>query len=177
MKTSSIVSRTNINRGVFKVVFLDGPAIHNAKRGDSRKSIPENETIFATFEQCARMASNLRFAIFRAPKHDSRAKGFSSVSLNTFRANLRIDSQESGHPSGGGGDSAYRGRIPWYAFGPCIFDSPMLWGWLLHIAVLYSLCLSSRGEQPRTECTKIEHRHSLAIFNCRLARVLQGFLQ
>ena len=43
---------------------LDGPAIRDANRGDSRESIRRKTPIFITFERFARIASNLRFAMF-----------------------------------------------------------------------------------------------------------------
>ena len=58
---------------------LDGPAIRNANRGDLPESICKSrfaaKPIFITFEQFARIASNLRFAIFKAPKRDSQKGG------------------------------------------------------------------------------------------------------
>ena len=55
---------------------LDGPPIRNANRGDSRESIRVNrfaekkkKTILITLERFARIASNLRFAVF----HEGRS--------------------------------------------------------------------------------------------------------
>ena len=39
---------------------------------------------FITFERFARITSNLRFAIFRAPEHDPKKGGFSSRTLRRF---------------------------------------------------------------------------------------------
>ena len=60
---------------------LDGPAIRNANRGDSRESIRRRNPISTTFEQVARIASDLRFAIFSALACTSQ-KGFR---LGTFK--------------------------------------------------------------------------------------------
>ena len=65
------------------VLSLDGPAIRNANRGDSRESIRANRFAgmkspilkFITCERFARIASNLRFAMFSPPKRDSQKKG------------------------------------------------------------------------------------------------------
>ena len=51
-----------------KPLTLDGPAIRNANRGDSRESIRRKNLILITFERFARIASNLRFAIFNPPE-------------------------------------------------------------------------------------------------------------
>ena len=53
---------------------LDGPAIRNANRCDSRESIRRETPIFITFERFARIASNLRFE-FLAPRSAIRKQG------------------------------------------------------------------------------------------------------
>ena len=53
---------------LFTEVYLDGPAIRNANRGDSRESIRRKKPIFITRERFARIASNLQFALFSPPK-------------------------------------------------------------------------------------------------------------
>ena len=72
------------------VIYLDGLAIRNANRGDSRESIRENrfaeETLFSYRLSDSRIASNLRFAIFQALKRDSQKRGFSS---GTVKLGLR----------------------------------------------------------------------------------------
>ena len=79
---------------------LDGPAIRDANRGDSRESIcrKKQNPIFIPLERFARIASNLQFAVLNAAIHKKR--GFSSrTSLIVF--DLRIDSHESGHLKAG----------------------------------------------------------------------------
>ena len=51
---------------------LDGLAIRNANRGDSRESIRRKPRIFIMIERFARIASNLRFAVFSPSKRDSQ---------------------------------------------------------------------------------------------------------
>ena len=63
---------------------LDGPAIRNANRGDSRESIRRKTSIFIRCERFARIPSNLRFAIFSPTKRDSQKMGFSSGTLKRF---------------------------------------------------------------------------------------------
>ena len=90
---------------LWSVPNLDGPAIRNANRGDSRESIRrKKKNIFITCERFARIASNLRFAIFSPPPPSPiRNKGVRFSNPETIRenqairANLRIDSRESGH--------------------------------------------------------------------------------
>ena len=63
---------------------LDGPAIRNANRGNSRESIlrkKKKKPYCHTFERFARIASNLRFAIFQCPETRFAKKGFSSGTL------------------------------------------------------------------------------------------------
>ena len=75
-------------------------AVRNANWGGSQKK----KNIFITCKLFARIASNLRFAIFRPLKHDSQ-KGVQFRNPETIRenqairANLQIDSRESGHLS------------------------------------------------------------------------------
>ena len=66
---------------------LDGPAIRNANQGDSRESIRRKNPISITWERFARIASNLRFAIFSPPPPEARfaKKGFSSGPWNDSR--------------------------------------------------------------------------------------------
>ena len=63
---------------------LDGQAIRNANRGDSRESIRRKTPIFITCERFARIASNLRFAIFGPPEARFAKKGFGSGTLKRF---------------------------------------------------------------------------------------------
>ena len=58
-------SHSNAFRYTVHSIF-DGPAIRNANRGDTHESICRNFSICMTFERCARIASNLRFAILGA---------------------------------------------------------------------------------------------------------------
>ena len=93
--------------GIFLKLNLDGPAIRNANRGDSPEStranrLAEKKTIFITFERFERIASNLRFAILSSPKCDSHKKKGSAEAIGAnqaIRANLQLDSRESGHLS------------------------------------------------------------------------------
>ena len=66
----------------------------------------EEKPIFITCKRFARIASDLRFAIFSPPKRDSQKKkevqfgNPETIRENrVIRANLRIDSRESGHRS------------------------------------------------------------------------------
>ena len=74
-------------------------------RTDSRESICRKTPIFITCERFAQIASKLRFSICSPPKRDSRKKGVQFGNPETIRenqamrANLRIDSRESGHLS------------------------------------------------------------------------------
>ena len=82
--------------------FLHGLAIRNANQGDSRESIRRKTPIFITCERFARIASNLRVAIFNPLKRDSQKRGSVRGPSNDLResgihANLRIDSLESSH--------------------------------------------------------------------------------
>ena len=68
---------------IFHVFSLDGLAIRNANRRDSRESIRTNQIrrkipVFMTCERFARIASNLRFGIFSPLKRAICKKGFSS---------------------------------------------------------------------------------------------------
>ena len=81
---------------------LDDPAIRNANRGNLREPIRANRfaektLFFITCERFARIASNLRFAIFSPPKRDSFGNPEMIRKNQAIRANLRIDSRESGH--------------------------------------------------------------------------------
>ena len=80
-----------------------GLAIRNTNRADSCKSIPANrfahidsqqKSYFRDIRRFERIASNLRFAIFSAPKRDSTKRGFSSGtssdSCESICANLAI---------------------------------------------------------------------------------------
>ena len=71
-------------RITFRPPTLEGPVIRNENRGDSRESIRRNTLIFITSERFARIALNLRFAIFSPPKRDSQKKGFRSGTLKRF---------------------------------------------------------------------------------------------
>ena len=72
--------------------------------GDSQR---ESTKKIIVCNRSARIASNLRFAIFSPPKRGSQKKGaqFGNPEMNranqAIRANLRIDSSESGHLSYG----------------------------------------------------------------------------
>ena len=74
-------------------------------RIDSRESIRRKTSIFTTFERFARIASNLRFAIFSPPPPEARfaKKGVRFGNPETIRenqairSNLQIDSRESVH--------------------------------------------------------------------------------
>ena len=79
-------------------------ARRNANRGNSRESIRRKNPIFITGERFARIASNLRFANFKAPRSAIRKKeefgNPETIRENqTIRANLQIDSRELGHLS------------------------------------------------------------------------------
>ena len=71
------------------LLFVDGPAIRNANRGFLYELICANRfadqtNIFITSERFARIASNMRFAIFWCPETRSQKKGFSSGTLRRF---------------------------------------------------------------------------------------------
>ena len=55
--------------------LLDGPAIRNANRGIRENRFAEESLFCITFKRFARIASNLRFAIFSPPKRDSKKRG------------------------------------------------------------------------------------------------------
>ena len=90
------------NPMVKRLTHLDIPTIRNANRGDSRESMRRTTPYSITCQRFARIASKLRFAIFSPPNRDSQKRGFSSGTPETIRenqvirANLRIDSRESG---------------------------------------------------------------------------------
>ena len=58
-------SKTKLNKNTLQK--LNGPAIRNANRSDSRESIRRKRPIFIMFERFAQITSNLRFTIFSAP--------------------------------------------------------------------------------------------------------------
>ena len=73
---------------------------------DSRESIRRKNPIFMTCERFARIASILRFAMFSPSKRDLQRRGevqFGNPETirenQAIRANLQIDSRESGHLS------------------------------------------------------------------------------
>ena len=73
-----------------------------ARRFATRESIRRKTPIFITCERFARIASNLRFALFSPPKRNSQKEvqfgNPGTIRENqAIRANLRIDSGESGH--------------------------------------------------------------------------------
>ena len=85
---------------------LDGLAIRNANRGDSRESIRRKTPVFVTCERFSRIASNLILAVFlnfSPPEARFAKKGVQCGNPETIRENqairgkLRIDSRESGH--------------------------------------------------------------------------------
>ena len=69
---------------------LDGPAIRNANRGDSRESIRRKKTIFITCERFARIASNMRFTVLSPPKRAIRRKGVRFGNPETICENRAI---------------------------------------------------------------------------------------
>ena len=71
---------------VLCIAFLDGPAIRNANRGDSRESI----RAILTFERFTRIASNLRFAMFWCPEMRFTKKGGQFRNPQAIRANQAI---------------------------------------------------------------------------------------
>ena len=76
-------------------------------QGDSRESIRRKTPMFITCKRFPRIASNLRFAIFSPPESRFAKRGVQFGSPEpirenqAIRANLRIDSRESGHLSSG----------------------------------------------------------------------------
>ena len=78
---------------------LDGPVIRNANRGDSRESIPSKNPFSQRSSDSCESPQIFNSQCFSAPKRDSQKKGFQFWNLKIIRANLRIDSSESGHLS------------------------------------------------------------------------------
>ena len=80
-----------------------GDSQRESGRFDSHESIRRKTPSFIVSGRFARIASNLRFAIVSPPKRDSQKKGVQFGDIETIRenqairANLRIDSRESGH--------------------------------------------------------------------------------
>ena len=86
-------------------IYLDGPVIRDADRGDSRESIRRKKNLFSSrLRRFARIDSNLRFASL-SPRSGIRKNGVQFGNPETIRekqatrANLRIDSRDSGHLS------------------------------------------------------------------------------
>ena len=75
----------------------------------------KEKTIFITFERFARITSNLRFAIFKAPKCDSQKKGCTSEPWDGSRARILREAKPGGFQT--------RGFPTFFGNGPdCVAD-------------------------------------------------------
>ena len=112
MVKTTVLCKMTSSRTRFKhsLGYLDGTAIRNAYRGDSRESIRANrfaaKPLFSSCWSDSRESPQTSDSQFIVPEKAIRTKkGFSSGTLKTIRenqairANLRIDSRESGHLS------------------------------------------------------------------------------